>query len=308
MYFYCEKKPDIQFIQNPSSHCIQSQNHLQLVFLQQGCFSLKINGSFRFLVGPTILALRETDRIACISPFLMHSDIIRFHVSFLNPHITYSLIHDNMYRQYMDLFGFVPLEIFTDRHENYFGAISLNQALVTQISLIFSNIQKLLIDKSFSRWSCVTRIYLLQLLELLHQTYCLQNYKDTTPIGSHSDNLFVANIMEYIHCHCSEPLSLQSISKEFHINKSSLSAYFRKYTGLSVMEYVAAYRIKCAQQALATTGLNISYIAQETGFNSESYFIKVFHAKVGVTPRKYRLEIQKKRKMEFGEIHNSDTA
>ncbi|MBD5459096.1 MAG: helix-turn-helix transcriptional regulator [Lachnospiraceae bacterium] len=54
------------------------------------------------------------------------------------------------------------------------------------------------------------------------------------------------------------------------------------------IQYLNHYRSKMAEDALRHTNLTLSEIAICCGYNYESYFIKVFTEKHGITPTEYR--------------------
>ena len=54
------------------------------------------------------------------------------------------------------------------------------------------------------------------------------------------------------------------------------------------MEYRTELLIMNAQRLLDSSELSISEVAERLGFGSETYFRRVFKAKVGVSPREFR--------------------
>ena len=58
------------------------------------------------------------------------------------------------------------------------------------------------------------------------------------------------------------------------------------------MDYLIEYRIRAAKKLLETTDYSITDIALNCGFNSTSYFTKLFHRSCGKTPNAYRKELR----------------
>ncbi|MGO5037931.1 helix-turn-helix domain-containing protein [Roseburia faecis] len=52
--------------------------------------------------------------------------------------------------------------------------------------------------------------------------------------------------------------------------------------------YIEFIRMCKAEDLLISTGLDLNYISQETGFSDCSHFIKALKQKNGVTPKQYR--------------------
>jgi AraC-like DNA-binding protein/mannose-6-phosphate isomerase-like protein (cupin superfamily) len=69
---------------------------------------------------------------------------------------------------------------------------------------------------------------------------------------------------------------------------SRFMSYFKRVTGQSFLAYLSSFRIAKAQALLSTTNKPIAEISGLLAFCSQSYFGKVFHSLVGLTPRAYR--------------------
>ena len=98
----------------------------------------------------------------------------------------------------------------------------------------------------------------------------------------------VDEVADYIISHYSEPLSLEDLAGHFYVNKCYLSRIFKEVTGFTVNEYINVHRINKAQQLLTETGLSITDIAAECGYESLTYFEKVFKTYREISPLKYR--------------------
>ncbi len=98
----------------------------------------------------------------------------------------------------------------------------------------------------------------------------------------------VSEIAAYLTEHCETDESLEQIAKRFYISKSYLTRIFREITGLTVREYVNAGRIRKAKHYLKNSKRSITEIADLTGFESITYFERIFKRYVNVSPLKYR--------------------
>jgi AraC-like DNA-binding protein len=54
------------------------------------------------------------------------------------------------------------------------------------------------------------------------------------------------------------------------------------------MAYLLAYRLKVSESLLTHTDMSLNEIARATGFEYDTYFIKQFLAKKGMTPTAFR--------------------
>ena len=86
-------------------------------------------------------------------------------------------------------------------------------------------------------------------------------------------------------------LTLDQMSKEFHISKRHITQLFRDSLGMTVMEYVMRCRIDHAKILLEIKpNKQISDIALEVGFKNGAHFSRYFSEKTGVPPSQFRRE------------------
>lgn len=98
----------------------------------------------------------------------------------------------------------------------------------------------------------------------------------------------VYRVMRYVQAHYAEDLDEKALSADFGISYSYLSRSFRRVTGMTFKSYLNRTRIARAEQLLLTTDATVSEIAGACGYNSVSYFISLFRAATGRTPRAAR--------------------
>ncbi|MFF2876357.1 AraC family transcriptional regulator [Gottfriedia sp. NPDC057991] len=96
-------------------------------------------------------------------------------------------------------------------------------------------------------------------------------------------------IKNYIKQHFREDISLDTLAKVGHINKYYLAHSFRKYLGVSPIEYLIQTRIRESKILLETTNYPISNISTITGFSSQSFFAQSFKREMNISPSKYRI-------------------
>ena len=87
-------------------------------------------------------------------------------------------------------------------------------------------------------------------------------------------------------------ITLNDICKYLACSKSTLVNNFRKTHGTTVTEYLTQIRLKEAEKLLNGSEHTLSEIASLCGFSDQSYFSKVFSAKMGCTPGDYRRRLQ----------------
>ncbi|MDJ0705975.1 MAG: AraC family transcriptional regulator [Leptolyngbyaceae cyanobacterium MO_188.B28] len=92
----------------------------------------------------------------------------------------------------------------------------------------------------------------------------------------------------YIHDHLDQALSLAEIAAVVQISPHYFASLFKQSTGLTPHQYVTTQRIERAKQLLTQPEWAIADIAQQVGFQNQSYFTTVFRKHTGVTPKGYR--------------------
>lgn len=103
----------------------------------------------------------------------------------------------------------------------------------------------------------------------------------------------VHEVAEYLQKHCETRESLEEIGRRFFVSKSYLSRIFREVTGFSVNEYQTLARMRRAQELLTQTNIPITEVAEVAGFESITYFERVFKKYTDKRPLQYRKEYGK---------------
>ncbi len=111
------------------------------------------------------------------------------------------------------------------------------------------------------------------------------NVEKTSTQKINKDIEFIKN---YIKQHFHENISLDTLASISHINKYYLSHSFRKFVGVSPIEYLIQTRIRESKILLETTNYSISNISTITGFSSQSFFAQSFKRETNLSPSQYR--------------------
>lgn len=83
-------------------------------------------------------------------------------------------------------------------------------------------------------------------------------------------------------------LDMEKLASELPMGYSRFRKTFKTVTGESPNQYHLNLRLERAKNLILTTSLNITEIANQTGFESVFYFSKMFKKKNGVSPKFYR--------------------
>ena len=88
--------------------------------------------------------------------------------------------------------------------------------------------------------------------------------------------------------YCDPNISLISVAKYVGLSSAHFSTVFSQTLGRSFINYLTAMRIERAKELLRTTGMKLSSIAMDIGYNEPNYFSHVFRKLEGITPKEYR--------------------
>ena len=115
-----------------------------------------------------------------------------------------------------------------------------------------------------------------------------------TPAMEHTDSKAttryknIYTVADYISENYRESLSLDQLADRFYISKYYLCRTFKEITGYGIKEYMNIYRIREAKRLLEETDMSVSQIAHTLGYESMTYFEKVFKNYMTLSPLKYR--------------------
>ncbi len=95
-------------------------------------------------------------------------------------------------------------------------------------------------------------------------------------------------LFDYITEHATKDFSIQKAAREAAINPTYASTLFREKSGLTIIAFVNMIRLYEAKRLLLTTDMKIIDIAMEAGFDSVSYFYRLFRDQTGESPSRFR--------------------
>jgi len=101
-------------------------------------------------------------------------------------------------------------------------------------------------------------------------------------------DLRVNKCMDFIAHHLSNPLTIAELGEEVGLSSQRLSYLFKKQTGTTILSWRDEQRMIRAAQLLAQNNQSITTIADAIGYPDPLYFSRVFHQRVGISPRDYR--------------------
>lgn len=103
----------------------------------------------------------------------------------------------------------------------------------------------------------------------------------------------VENIKNYIRENFSYGFSMEELSDVFNYTPKYLGYLFKAKTGKTIKEYCNHLKVVQAKSLLTETDRSVEAIAVQVGFNSVTYFDRVFYKEVKLSPQAYRSSVRR---------------
>lgn len=111
-------------------------------------------------------------------------------------------------------------------------------------------------------------------------------------IEAADENALPARMVEeldnYIRENVSDEISNTEIGAIFGYHPFYVSRVLKERKGMTLRQYIIAYRLKQAKRLLQLSDKSAAEISEECGFTDPSYFAKSFKTAFGMTPKEYR--------------------
>lgn len=130
-------------------------------------------------------------------------------------------------------------------------------------------------------------------IETQRQLSDLAHTQDRGPAAAESESsdkvsLMMSRVKDYLQHNYMYDISLDSVCDILHISPSYLSAEFKRCFDVNFVDYLTEVRIDAAKELLADPLRSSAEVANLVGYESASYFIRVFKKRTGQTPTEYR--------------------
>jgi AraC family transcriptional regulator of arabinose operon len=124
----------------------------------------------------------------------------------------------------------------------------------------------------------------MNLLErLLIRCYEVSSLADHAPMDHR-----ILEACQILSASLSAEVSIEELAEQVFLSPSRLAHLFREQVGVSIVRWRENQRIIRAKLLLQTTPLPVAVIGQQTGYDDQLYFSRVFKKRVGVSPSEYR--------------------
>lgn len=105
----------------------------------------------------------------------------------------------------------------------------------------------------------------------------------------------VDRALALLHARPAEPWTLEKLSEDAGLSRSSLHERFVHFIGQPPMQYLTRWRMQVASGLLRDTNAKLVEISLDVGYESEAGFSRAFKREVGVSPGAWRQEKRRTR-------------
>lgn len=129
-----------------------------------------------------------------------------------------------------------------------------------------------------------------KLLEWVSERFYARSGKTCHPEITATRTDFVKRALIWLSAHADQPLSLSTLSEDIGVSPFHLSRKVKLETGETLQRHLRRIRIDRAMALMRTSGMNVTEIALEVGYQSLSHFAKAFREETGKSPKSWMRE------------------
>lgn len=257
-----------------------SHDFVELVYVRQGEAMHEFEGE-QYTIGP--------GDVFIINPGEVHRyriqeggslDIIN--CLFTPALINESLLHELRLVSAMDFLYVLP---FLDDRERFHHRLRLDPHESSMVHrLLESMIEEC--GESGVGYRSLIMMKLIELLVLLSRYH--RKKRDQKEKPDTDSEIRARRICGYLERHACQPINVDLVARLFHVSGRQLNRIMNKETGFSLMETVHRIRVERAKNLLRETDDTVISIATAVGYESPSFFNRLFTRQVGCSPGAYR--------------------
>lgn len=111
---------------------------------------------------------------------------------------------------------------------------------------------------------------------------------------TNSQKSVVSTIRDYIDQNYQEDITRTSLAQIVYLSPDYIARFFKKETGISLVNYIIKKRVDAAKELLTNTDLPVHVISDKVGYENYSYFTKLFKKETNYTPVEFRKMVNSK--------------
>lgn len=283
----CFSMPMSYFEGNQFNNELALNNRLCFVLIEKGAGILQINNENIQFIAPVIFCINENERISIDKSLDILIKVIYFHPSVINCTFNFDNIR-NIPKDFptSTIQDCYFNKFFIERNNTFCGKINIGPLTSKRFEVLCESFKIESTLQNRDNWPCRSRSYILEILFLIDTVYSEYDLPQDKFIGHVDDELY--SIILYMINNYSKKITIPDLTKEFNINRTTLSEKFMNCVGESIISYLNKLRINMAAIILRDTKLPISEVMERVGFSDSSHFLRTFKKCMGLSPKNYR--------------------
>ena len=266
---------------------INDPENYKLIILEKGSLEIRSEGQTRVVKAPALIGLSQKDFLDYKILQGIKVCILFFKPTVIRDEFTYDRIDSGEFNEawgtsiYQD---YILIRAVTYSTNVCDRAIEITLNALKRLKELYSAAEKELHGQKDGFWPCRSRSYLMELL-----FYIVYTFVEASPdneVSPEQDDF--SKIAEYLNEHIDEPITVETVTKKFAINRNKLNDIFMKQASMTCHDYLLNLRLDLAKVMLTNTELPINEISSRVGYPDANYFAKLFKNVTGRTPSQYR--------------------
>lgn len=239
-------------------------NSVEIILVNEGCLEVSIHERTLQLTANHFICINSGDIHAtnCLTP----SQIVLLQIPY--PFL----------KQYIPAYDEIRFEALAN-------AVTVDARLIELLQQMCSCYNSS--SYSDTEFSLLFHSLLFEFLFLLTKHY-LVTVSPAVRTKTESTRARLKQIIHYVRDHYTEPVSLAEAAAIVSLNPEYFCRFFKKYMGLTFLEYVNSVRLSHIYYDLITTDTNITELLLQHGFTNYKLFIRSFRQTYGDTPSQIR--------------------
>ena len=127
------------------------------------------------------------------------------------------------------------------------------------------------------------------MMHMIGDIYSINKNYDCEPASLQKIQEACVLILENIY----DKLTPEDIAESINMSYSNLRKSFKRYTGITIHQYILQQKISNIKKLLDNTEMSVQDIAMKLNFGSANYFSCFFKSKTGISPLSYRKKFEK---------------
>lgn len=266
---------------------INDPENYKVIILEKGSLEIRSEGHTRVVKAPALIGLSQKDFLDYKILQGIKVCILFFKPTVIRDEFTYDRIDSGEFNEawgtsiYQD---YILIRAVTYSTNVCDRAIEIPLNALKRLKELYSAAEKELHGQKDGFWPCRSRSYLMELL-----FYIVYTFVEASPdneVSPEQDDF--SKIAEYLNEHIDEPITVETVTKKFAINRNKLNDIFMKQASMTCHDYLLNLRLDLAKVMLTNTELPINEISSRVGYPDANYFAKLFKNVTGRTPSQYR--------------------